>query len=433
MSLDKTFCPSPWFHMRINNSGTYEYCRWMSKPNASTIDFHKNIKNQDPLDYFQNTMAPIRQALLDGKTLPGCNDCVVMEQHNKVSGRQKQLLKVGIMDPWFSKTMASSTFRPAFDYSHTHIGHTDRGVLDWQIDLGNYCNGSCMFCNPSYSSKLATEFKKIGLIDQLPINSWCDDPKSLARFIDNLVNSPGLQYLHFIGGETLITPAFKKILTALVEHKLADKLVVGFTTNLNAWDDSVVELLKEFKQINLGLSIESLTLANDYVRWPSKQDYTKKLLDQWVSMGQEKDWLLQLRNTPTCLTIQDLDTVYEYAWINGLCVESCNFLDNPEFMRIDVLPATYKEKAKQKLQDWVDRRSIDHNSQKIINIRNPNVAREQLVQDAKSYIEYINQSADESHRLPDLVDYIKKLESSRKNNILDYIPEYEQLLKSSGY
>ena len=48
-----------------------------------------------------------------------------------------------------------------FDYSQTNQGHTLRTVTDWQIDLGNYCNGRCVFCSPSSSSSLATEFKKI--------------------------------------------------------------------------------------------------------------------------------------------------------------------------------------------------------------------------------------------------------------------------------
>jgi len=35
--------------------------------------------------------------------------------------------------------------------------------------------------------------------------------------------------------------------------------------------------------------------------------------------------------------------------------------------------------------------------------------------------------------LPDLVDFVKRLETSRGNSILDYLPEYEELFRSAGY
>lgn len=432
MSFEKNFCPSPWFHMRINNSGAYEYCRWQVHKDTARINVENNIKNQSPIDYFQTTMAPLRQHILNGTLPPECNDCKIMEKHNKVSGRQKQLLKVGVREPWFAKTLLSSPLKSAFDYSDKNLGITDRHVLDWQIDLGNYCNGACLYCNPSLSSKLASEFKAIGLIDQLPPTSWCDDPLLLERFIKTLIESPHLQYLHFIGGETLITPGFKKILLALVEKKLSNQITIGFTTNLNSWDENVVNLLREFQTINLGLSIDTLTLANDYVRWPSKQSTTRELLDRWVKLAQNKGWLLQLRSTPTCLTIQDLDTLYDYAWEHNICVESCNFLYDPSFMRIDVLPREYKEKAKIKLQKWVNNHSREIQLQ-VINIRNPTLIKDQIIQDAQSYIDYLDKSHDESYRLTELIDYIRRLESSRKNKILDYIPEYEELFRSAGY
>ena len=355
-----------------------------------------------------------------------------MEQHGKPSGRQRQLLKVGIQEQYFEKSLASSPLRSAFDYSNNNQGVTARTVTDWQIDLGNYCNGACVFCNPESSSSLATEFKQIGLIDQMPPPSWCDDPELLDQFVTDLTLSPDLQYLHFLGGETVITPGFKKILSALVNAGLAKKITIGFTTNLTVWSDAVVELLKQFQQVNLGMSIETLTAVNDYVRYPSQHDRTRQLLDQWVALGQQHQWLIQLRITPTCLTVHELSTVYDYAWQHNIAVESCNFLDNPEFFRISVLPHKQREQACENLRAWLHAHPVDHSSQ-IINTRDPNLARQHIAQDAESYLDYLESAADESHRLPDLVAFIKRLESSRGNCILNYLPQYEDLFRSAGY
>jgi hypothetical protein len=404
----------------------------MYKPSISRIDNTHNIANEEPLVYFQRTMAPVRQQLLAGQAPELCCDCHEMEKHNKVSGRQRQLLKAGIQEQFFEKSLASSTLRLAFDYSNNNEGLTNRTVSDWQIDLGNYCNGACVFCNPESSSRLAAEFKQLGLIQSLPPSSWCDDPVLIDRFVTDLKNSNNLQYIHFIGGETVITPGFKTILSALVDADLAKNISIGFTTNLTVWSEDIIDLLVQFEQINLGLSVETLTPVNDYVRYPSQQDRTKQLLDRWCSLGKKQEWLIQLRPTPTCLTVHDLTTVYEYAWQNDLVIESCNFLTNPEFLRISVLPREYRQQARDKLYHWIMSHPIDI-QQQIINTRDPNLTHSQIRQDAESYLNYLDNADDESYRLPALIAYLKRLESNRKNSILDYLPEYEDLFRSAGY
>ena len=418
--------------MRITNSGTYEPCRWMAKDGESRVNFDHSIQTVAPLLYFQRHMSELRTTLLAGQSPKVCSDCRNMEQHAKPSGRQRLLLKIGIQDEYFEKGLAGSPLRSAFDYSNNNQGATTRTVTDWQIDLGNYCNGACVFCNPESSSSLATEFKQIGLIDQTPPPSWCDDPELLDQFVMDLTSSPDLQYLHFLGGETVITPGFKKILSALVNADLAKKITIGFTTNLTVWSDTVVELLKQFQQVNLGMSVETLTAVNDYVRYPSRQARTRQLLDQWVALGQQHQWLIQLRITPTCLTVHELSTVYDYAWKRNISVESCNFLDNPKFFQISVLPQKQRDQAGQNLRAWLHAHPVEHSNQ-IINTRDPNLARQQIAQDAESYLNYLESAADESHRLSDLVEFIKRLEASRGNSILTYLPQYEDLFRSAGY
>lgn len=418
--------------MRINNSGTYEPCRWMARSGPSRVNFDRNIKTVSPLTYFQQNMSDIRTNMLQGHSLSMCRNCHAMEHHGKPSGRQRQLLKIGVMDEYFEKSLAGSTLKSSFDYSHVAQGHTNRTVTDWQIDLGNYCNGACVFCDPESSSTLATEFLALGLVNHKPPGAWCDDPELLEKFIADLITSPDLRYLHFLGGETVITPGFKKMLSAMVDANLSKKVTIGFTTNLTVWSESVVVLLKQFQQVHLGMSLETLTPVNDYVRYPSDQARTRQLLDQWVALGKQHGWLIQLRITPTCLTVHELTTVYEYAWQHNIAVESCNFLDKPEFFRISVLPQKQREQACQNLREWLHTHSVEHSNQ-IINTRDPNQARQQIAQDAESYLNYLESTADESHRLPDLVAFIKRLESSRGNCIINYLPQYEDLFRSAGY
>jgi hypothetical protein len=230
----------------------------------------------------------------------------------------------------------------------------------------------------------------------------------------------------------LITPAFKTILEALTQHPQLKDITIGLTTNLNVWPQDVVDLLSRFDNVNLGMSVETLTPINDYVRWPNTQKRTEELLQRWIELAQQRQWLTQLRVTPTCLTIHDLVSVYDYAWNHGVAVESCNFLYNPAFLRIDVLPQQYKIQARQKIQQWLDSHPIVQ-QQQIINTRDPNLYRAQLWQDLNSYATYLDSSPDESNQLPDLVKYLKLLESSRGNSVIKYLPQYEELFRSAGY
>lgn len=417
--------------MRINNSGAYEYCRWTSTKTDQTNS--PGMHEVDTIQWFQHGMKDLRLAMLLGQPVLGCNDCHVMEQHGKVSGRLRQLLKVGINTEDFDKSLASSPWFPEFEITLSKHGVTDQWPQDWQIDLGNYCNSACLFCTPHYSSRLASEFKRLGLIDTMPDANWCENSNSLAKFVDILASSPKLVYLHFIGGETLITPAFKIILKALVSKSLARNISIGFTTNLTVWEQSVVDLLCEFKEVNLGMSIECLHPLNDYVRYGGNLNKTLAFLDRWTDLANQQKWISQLRVTPTVFTIWHLETVFEYAYQRKLSVESCNFLNKPEHMRPSVLPRDYRIKVIDKLQTWIDQHEIREISNRVINTRNSAVVHQQIVQDAQSYVTYLRTQPDESYRLPDLVRYIKTMELSRKNSILDYLPAYEPILRSAGY
>jgi sulfatase maturation enzyme AslB (radical SAM superfamily) len=411
--------------MRITNNGGFVYCRWADQNTAIN-----NLQDISPTDFFQKTLAPIRQSMLDGNVVSGCDRCVKMETHKKISGRQKQLLKTGIQLEEFTKTLASSPWVSEFNNSY-HDGTTKLLPQDWQIDLGNYCNSACVFCGPGSSSKLAAEFQKLKLINQLPPPAWCNNPVVLQKFIDSLTQSPHLQYLHFIGGETLITPAFKTILEALVAAELHHTVTIGFTTNLTVWDDSLIKLLCKFNKVNLGVSIECFHPVNDYVRWPSHLSKVTACLYNWLEIATQQEWYVQIRTTPTMLTVHQLLSVYDFAWQHEIAVESCNFLVNPEYMKPSVLPPIYRKQIVSEMKQWLLTHSS--NGPVILNIRSPEFIKNQICQDLSSYINYLETEPDESHLLPALVDYLKLLESGRGNSILDYLPKYEELFRTAGY
>ena len=412
--------------MRITNDGSMLFCRWSNKFVGNI-----SIRDVDPKTFFQQHMAPIRRDLLQGKRVDACNECYQMDQHGKVSGRQKQLLKAGVRLEQFEKTIRSSPWYSTW-HNEYETGITDQLPQDWQIDLGNYCNSGCVFCDPKDSSKLATEWKRIGFIDQMPSPNWTDDPALVQKFIDVLIQSPNIKYLHFIGGETVITPAFATILEALIDAGLNRTATVGFTTNVTVWDHHIIDLLLQFHGVNLGLSVEAIDPVNDYIRWPAKINNVISIKDRWIEVGKKANWFIQYRTAPTLLSISKLLSVYQDAWKQNVSVESCNFLQKPDFLRPTVLPKQFRNRYADEIQNWIDQHDrVDPVS--IVNVRNPNTIRNYLLQDLQSYVNYLREEVDESHLLPAAVSFLKKLEHSRGNCVFDYLPEYEQLFRSAGY
>ena len=425
--LKKYFCSAPWIHMRIRQNGNFEFCR-----HADDLDTPYNIRNTSLEEYFQKKMSEIRKNMLEGHQISKCHACYTMERNGKVSGRQKALLKTGIDQQYFDRNFHSSTFFRAFEHSHKNNGDTDQMPVDWQIELGNYCNSACIMCSPISSSRLAQEWYELGFSKEKPKNNnWVDDEILFTKFINSLIKIKNLRYLHFIGGETVITPAFIKILEELIKHKLNQNVILGFTTNLTVYDQKTIDMLKKFKDVHVGLSIETMNQINDYIRWPSKIDKVKVILDKWVKTGKECNWNISIRPAPSVLSIMHIHELYDYVIKNQVGIETCNFLYKPKYLKINALPAEYRLKAIDRIKSVVD--VYEAQEEKIFNIRNPNTYKQYVRQDAMSFINYLENEPYETTHHAELVQFIKTLETKRKNKILDYLPEYEEFFRSIGY
>ena len=377
-------------------------------------------------------MSVLRKQMLDAERIEKCHACYTMERNGKVSGRQKALLKTGIDQQRFDEDFRFSSFFDEYHKSYNNNGDTDLMPVDWQIDLGNYCNSACIMCSPISSSRLAQEWYELGFTKNKPVNeNWVDDPELFDSFVNSLVKIKNLRYLHFIGGETVITPAFVKILDRLVQHGLSDNIILGFTTNLTVYDEKTIAMLKQFKDVHVGLSIETMNTINDYIRWPSKIDKVKVILDKWVETGKKQEWNISIRPAPNVLSIMYIDQLYDYVMKNKVGIETCNFLYKPKYLKINALPMDLRKKAIERIKKVID---VNHsNEQKIFNIRNPNTYDTYVRQDATSFINYLQHEPYDTTYHKELVDFLQRLEQKRNNSILDHLPEYEEFFRSIGY
>ena len=418
MDFKDTFCSSPWFHARITEDGNYNFCTWQKTKDEKL----HNISDITPIDYFQNKMEKIRKSMVAGEVIDECSECYEMEKYNKISGRQRQLLKTGIELDNFDKTLQASPFYDEFKKT-ADGGKCKLLPIAWHINMGNFCNSACVYCTPAHSSTMATEFIKMNLIDksQKPPQAWCRDSILLKKFTDTLLQTKNLKFIHFISGETMITPTFMHVLRILNENNMHG-ISIGFVTNLTVWDEELNNILSKFKEVNVGFTVETFDEINDYIRYPSKIENVREILSKWIALGKKNKWLLKMRLSPTWMTVDSIDTVFEYAYNNGIGIE-CGLMSKSTSMRINALPQPLLAQVISQFERWISSKDeIDKSANQL-----------EVIGVAHHYLNYMKRAKYEPKLLHGIITFIKKLEQRRNNSIINYKPHYEEFLRLAGY
>ena len=436
------FCSSPWLHIRLSYAGNFIPCRWIDRNMYANVDF--SIKRHGIMEYFNSPpMIKLRQQLMNGEKPAGCRPCYYEDSVGKLSGRKKQLFRSKLDDEeTFEETFHYSPHFTLFDYSQKVNGFATGAPYDLQIDLTNTCNSACIMCHPALSTRLHVDYVKLSKISPLVFAAppvfeyWANDPGLVQKFVDELKLLPSIEYIHFIGGETLYIESFYTICEALIKADLAKDIIIGTTTNGTVYSDRLENIISEFKACHLGLSIESVTSLNDYIRYPSKVSEVKGMFDNFLNLRSRVTNLhLELRVTPNIFSIFYFDEVVQYMCDNNITAESCNILQNPPCLKIELLPEDLRAIATQKLITVAEKNLLSKQNQ-TPNTRNSELARQVMANVTYGYIDFLtNLQAPENveEERFKLVKFLKGFESLRNNSILDYAPEFSDFLKSYGY
>jgi sulfatase maturation enzyme AslB (radical SAM superfamily) len=437
--LKDTFCSSPWFHLRINPQGQYLPCRW----DFSFQPSNYSIANTSVTEYLNSpVMTMLRSQILNGEEPETCRACRYEDLHDKVSGRQRQLLKSAINIDQFDKTLCASPHWQQFKYSYDNHGYTTNQPVDLQIDLGNTCNSACIMCTPAYSSRLISDYKKLHEIEPIlfqstnNLSNWTDDPVLVDKFVNDLSEIPNIKYIHFLGGETLYLKSFYDICNRLISNGTAKNISLGTTTNCTVITPELEYIIQGFKHVHIGLSIEAIHPVNDYIRWPSKINDIIDNINKFILLREQTGLHLSLRITPNIFSIYHIDSIFEFMINNSITAESCNILQDPSCLRLELLPTDIIEKTIEKINQVISKHGLVPSGQTIVNRRRVDLV-DPVITDVifeyKHLLENYQAPKNIEEERYNLVKFTRAFESLRNNNILNYLPEYEEFLRSYGY
>jgi organic radical activating enzyme len=420
----ETFCVGPYAELKINSDGSLNFCHAASTKNIPLKD---NIETMSPEEYFNesSTINHVRSQISQGNSLEQCYRCYKNDKNNIVSFRVRRNLQYQIFpdrdfkqsfeERKFQDLMVSKNLKPRF----------------YHVSFSNLCNMACMMCTPSNSSLLASTFKKINIIPQdTPIlTDWTQGP-AWNVFLDHLLNNDQIYCLHIMGGEPLYHKRFKELLKFLNANKHTN-FHFTFVTNGSVYDSELVDLLGNFSSVVVEISLEGIGLENDYIRQAGNTEEVVENILKWARHRSDR-FDVVLRTVPQALSACNYHKFLQFALDNNLIVDS-NVLENPDFLKLNVLPKDLRNQIKQQLSEKF-LQSVSVDTVHDINLRNRDRVYQTVQNNAKTVIKLLDEPCvDIEFKQQQFVDYCVNFDRYRKNNIKTHLPDLLDFMNNHSY
>ena len=339
------FCNTPWYELHVYWDGSLGICCQEAHKLYAESDSQYNIATMSIQDWFNSKpVRKFRTGILGDQRLTECRRCYVEEDHGGNSRRLKSNQKSVI----FTRTAFEHSFKQS--PGHQHFAHSDQNKgatstvpIDMHIDLGNFCNLACKMCNPRASSTIASQQVRWGMDSsrQYLGTDWTRNQVLWDNFKQQLLSLSGLNNIHFMGGETLLTDRFEDLVDTMTAHKRFD-LCFSFVTNGTVFRPDLIEKLKLFRRVGIEVSIETMDAHNAYQRQGTDHDLVLTNIDQYLSHCNGTSITVALRPAPSLLSIGYYTGLLKYALDRQLIVKS-NLCVEPRFLSAEILPTPIKQ------------------------------------------------------------------------------------------
>ena len=339
MSNKSIFCNVPWTNLHVYWDGSYGMCcSEKEKPYSETERY--NLIDM-PIDEWYNSDAArsFRIQILGDIPILACRACYSEEAVGYESRRIKENFKSTLFtEQAFDKSYQQSQWLDRFEDSRS-TGHTDQLPIDWHVDFGNECNLACKMCNPNASSAIATVLRRNSNSKINPKVSWTNNQSAWNNFI-RAVDAIPIRRIHVMGGEPVMIKRYHEFIDYLIAKERFE-ISLSFVTNGTIINQTLIDKLKLFKNVDIEISIEAIDHVNNYIRQGSE---ISNLIDNIENIIKQQDSKLQLvlRTVPQLLNISRYVDLIRYAWNNRLIIEGIPLM-RPSFMAINVLPWDYRQ------------------------------------------------------------------------------------------
>lgn len=283
-------------------------------------------------------LADVRQKMINGEEVDGCQRCYEEERMGGTSMRERK--QISSMDS---------------------IQEPDPVLERVHITYSNICNKTCNICRPYRSHLIGREYQKV--IDTDSNNIWMkhkredqpytdltlktikfdglDDEK--IKDVENYVQS--LKRIDLTGGEPFMHMEYiDKLLAMLVKNARQDVKIVVATNG--SWTKEILDKFSEFTDVRFNISVDGIKELYELVRSPHNWDWFSEkidLLNEYPNIDRRYEAVINVFNVHQLIDIVKYFSPYPI----GL-----SMLVNQEYLGAWICPDHVLEKAGNELREF---------------------------------------------------------------------------------
>jgi hypothetical protein len=245
---------------------------------------------------------------------------------------------------------------------------------------------------------------------------------------------PHMYQLYFAGGESTIIEEHYTLLEEVIKRGYAHKIELRYNSNGVEMPDRLFEIWSKFKRVRFHYSVDSIEDMNSYIRFPADWENTVK---QFHLLDNTDD---KVEVTIAC-AVQALNIHYIpdfikwkleqnfkkiNVWPFGAGMINYHFVYWPPQLNVKVLPQWFKEKVKQKYEEfypWLEENWKLSGAPS----KEAFLEADYGIKRLKGMVKFM-MSEDWSVRMPEFREYITQFDAQRNTDFKTVFPDMAGLL-----
>ena len=394
--MSDTFCPLLFQHLATHPHGGVTHCciadHRQSLSSSRDGDRFYNL-NRDTVHDTMNSDSykKARLEVLDSKKPKACLRCYAEEAKGMNSKRVEEIKNYPEYTIDVARKVTDST------------GYMKDVQLEFvELRLGNTCNVACRTCNPASSSKWRNDYDALRKATTFQLTDYNTMegfrwPERDGFWEDLLQHCDHVKTFYINGGEPTLIKEHFRFLERLVELGKTD-IKLWYNINMTNMNEGVIDLWKKFDHVKISCSIDDLGDRNHYIRYPTKWNDVERNFLRLKEEGFEID-VTQTVSWMNYSTLGDFYNIFHKkheVWVHH------NYVYDPDVLSPSVLPKSVRDEIHKSFEGVFD---------------------ETIFNQLKNMFS----GPDKPKKWEQAKEYTRNLDEIRKQNIVDYLPEFKDL------
>jgi MoaA/NifB/PqqE/SkfB family radical SAM enzyme len=398
MKAIDTKCVNAFMNLSVHPSGTVKPC-CMSSYEYKTDKEDTHLNQASILEFWSSES---RKSFIDilesGVQHPACKFCWQEEESGKESKR----------------------IRDNKIYNNRELNENSLPLVV-DLSMGNLCNLKCRICSPTHSTPWMIEEADLrnpdnrkeftGQLRWLISKSSFDYSNNL--FWDDIVKLlPNAEKLDFAGGEPFYIDKHWDIVKKIVDNGWSKNQHIHYNTNGTIFPEKHIELLEQFKIVDIQISSDGIGKKFEYLRHPANFSEVEENIDKFCRIRDfsKTTWFVGVCISISAFNVFDFFEMFEHYADKGIRMY-INIVHDHHGIR--VLPIEVKEKI-------IDRLLSKYSKQQGL-----------WEKERDMVINHLRNTTFSQYDWDEFCKEIDVRDRYRKESFKDTFPEYYELIK--GY